>query len=158
MNLVSLSYDEPDVRLFNEEFIIVAIQILAADSTICEQPVERDLKRTGSNQVTLELESGAGRFESTRSDLKVNIETVTATVNSVSQNDFAVGYDPDADVTIAACYKGSVTVDPANPALSPVTLMKGQQVKVWSDRLGPITNIGQIMPGTILLLLGDGAK
>ncbi len=139
--------------------LIAFLDGLEANSPDCDAGVYKTAaKATESNRVTLELKSGAARFESARSDLEINIETGTATVNSFSQNDFAVGYNPDADMTIAACYKGSVTVDPANTALSGVTLEAGQYVKVTSNSIGPVTRISKASPVSFLLLLNDDGK
>ena len=50
-----------------------------------------------------------------------------------------VGHDPDTGLTVVICAQGRVTVDPVNPNLSSVTLETGQQVKVTTNSIGPIT-------------------
>ncbi len=85
----------------------------------------------------------------------MNIETGTAIISSIAKNEFAVGHNPDTDVTFTACYNGSVTVDPTNPALPSLTLETGKQVKVTSDSIGPITNIVLSITAPNSLLLDD---
>jgi hypothetical protein len=137
--------------------ILLAILVLHHDPSICLPEYSNLYAESSSNRISLDLQSGGGRFKPALDNLALDIETDTAKVSSVAKNDFAVSHNPDTDVTSAACYAGSVTVDPTNPALPSVTLKTGKQVEVTRDSIGPITNIGQTISAPILLLLDDGA-
>jgi hypothetical protein len=141
-----------------EEAFILAILALKEDPELCRNINSQQYAGSSSNHISLELQSGGGRFETVFEDFALDIETDVAKVSSVAKNDFAVGHNPDTGETTAVCYKGSVTVGPTNPNLSSVTLKAGQQVEVWSDGIGPITKIRQTIFAPILLLLYDDAK
>jgi len=153
----SLNMDVSEWRNLKKGFF-VAIMYMYREGDICNPHNSKSYATGSSTHISLGLQSGVGRVKPALDNLVLDIETDTAKVSSVAKNDFTVGYNPDTDLTIAACHRGSVTVNPANPNLSSVTLKTGKMVKVWSDRIGPITNIGQINSAPILLLLDDGAK
>lgn len=138
--------------------VAVAILLLEDDPSLCRKVNSKPYAEGSGDHISLGLQSGGVRFEQALADLALDIETDTAKVSSVAINDFAVGHNPDTGLTIAACYQGSVTVDPTNPALASVTLKTGKQVEVTKDSIGPITQIPQSVSAPILLLLDDGAK
>lgn len=115
----------------------------------------------GNDHLSFHLTSGPGRFQGTHSDLKMSIQTDTAKVQSASQNDFVVYFDPRTDTTVAGCIEGAVKVAPANDSLKDVTIRAGQKVVVTSDRIGPVTDFywvppaSRILPAVQFLLSGD---
>lgn len=155
--MLDVIYEEKLSHEYQQK-LVLALLVAKKDPTICGYVLSNLYQGDGSNHISLDLQSGGGRFETVLEDLTLDIETDTAKISSFVKNDFAVGHNPDTDVTFAACYRGSVTVEPSNPTLPSVTLKTGKQVEVTRDSIGPITNIGQTISAPIQLLLDDGAK
>jgi len=145
-----------DLRDF--QALILSLEVLASDPSLCPYTYNsKTAWASTSNQITLSLKSGAGRFNVAQTGLAMDIGTSTSQVSSSGRNDFAVGFNPNTNLTVAACYDGRVTVDPVNPALPSVTLQTGEQVEVLPGSIGPVTKIPQnaFLPSIYLLLNGN---
>ncbi|MEW6716376.1 MAG: FHA domain-containing protein [Chloroflexota bacterium] len=94
-----------------------------------------------SAMLTLTLQQGPLRVETLHENLALDVETPTTIVTSMGKNTFGVAHDPQANVTYVTAHEGTVTVQPQNRALAPVTLQTGQQVQVNSTTMGPITAV-----------------
>ncbi|MBU1747757.1 MAG: hypothetical protein KKA73_08705, partial [Chloroflexi bacterium] len=79
------------------------------------------------------VQEGPARFEVVHAAVALDVETATALVTSRGQNTFGVAHDPQTNVTYVAAYAGTVTVQPQNRALAPVTLQPGQRVLVTEE-------------------------
>jgi hypothetical protein len=91
--------------------------------------------------VGLKLEQGAVRFKVAHEAMNLDIVTESVTARSTGANDFGIAYDPVANMSLIACYQGSVEVHPANPNLSPIILHSDHWVEVTIENVGPITEI-----------------
>jgi len=100
----------------------------------------RQLALGKPNRFDFAVKSGKIRSEvfSERSPTQFRIHSPT-TVVSVAGTLFTTDYDAQAQASTVAVEKGAVLVTPVNTALQPVTLNAGQQVKVMTNSVSPIT-------------------
>lgn len=106
-------------------------------------------------QIALELQHGPGRFQIQNAGLLLAIKTSTTVITSNGKNDFGLLHDPDTNQTFLSCYSGSVSVQPTNSSLAPLTLQAGQSVIVTADKIGNVQQTqnapsNSSVPGTTL--------
>jgi hypothetical protein len=120
----------------------------------------RQLALGKPNRFDFAVKSGKIRSEvfSERSptQFKINLPT---TVVSVTGTVFTTGYNAQEQTSTVAVEKGAVLVMPTNTALQPVTLNAGQQVKVATNNISPITAFSTGLVGLDgkFLYIGIGA-
>jgi hypothetical protein len=112
-------------------------------------------------QLEVELTQGPLRVEVPHDKVAIEVATATSIVTSVGKNNFDVLYTPKSGNTIIAARQGSVSIQPQNSRLSPVTLRAGQMVTVTQSIVSPVAAIptsGDPVVGFAILGICGGAS
>lgn len=99
-------------------------------------------------KLEFDLQSGSLRMETVHDQVALDVKTPTMTVSSAGKNTFGVAYDLNSESSLLSAYQNPIHIQPSNSNLAPFTLDAGQQVKVSSEGIGPITLLSQVSGGT----------